>query len=71
MPDEAEGTFDNAGSPGGKNPFDDDAVPVAEARAEAAVAEAKGDEPPPLAAPASDPPPVAAPADPVGETVDL
>ena len=61
-PAEAEGTFDNAGSPGGKNPFDDDAVPVAEA---------KGDEPPPVAAPASQPPPVAAPADPAGETVDL
>ena len=62
VPEESEGAFDNAGSPGGKNPFDDDAVPVAEARAEAAVAEAKGDD---------EPPPVAEPADPVGETVDL
>ncbi|KAH8044523.1 hypothetical protein JL722_14643 [Aureococcus anophagefferens] len=35
VPEESEGAFDNVGSPGGKNPFDDDAVPAAEARAEA------------------------------------
>ncbi|KAH8053510.1 hypothetical protein JL722_9348 [Aureococcus anophagefferens] len=59
VPEESEGAFDNAGSPGGKNPSTTRRPRCRGARGRRR--RAKGDEPPP----------VAAPADPVGETVDL